>query len=196
MDLKISMHFLPDVYVKCSLCNGTRFNSETLQVKFKDFNIADVLDMRVEEAVGVFKNFPQIHKRLKVMQEVGLGYIKLGQASDTLSGGEAQRVKLASELHKEIKPGTIFILDEPTTGLHQDDVKKLCQVLHTLVDKGTTMVVIEHNLDVIKQADWVIDLGPQGGDEGGEVVAAGTVLDVCENPHSLTGKYLRKVLKI
>lgn len=193
---KISMHFLPDVYVKCSLCNGTRFNSETLQVKFKDFNIADVLDMRVEEAVGVFKNFPQIHKRLKVMQEVGLGYIKLGQASDTLSGGEAQRVKLASELHKEIRPGTIFILDEPTTGLHQDDVKKLCQVLHTLVDKGTTMVVIEHNLDVIKQADWVIDLGPQGGDEGGEIVAAGTVLDVCENLRSLTGKYLRKVLKI
>ncbi len=193
---KISMHFLPDVYVKCSLCNGTRFNSETLQVKYKDFNIADVLEMRVEEAVSVFKNFPQIYKRLSVMQEVGLGYIKLGQASDTLSGGEAQRVKLASELHKEIRPGTIFILDEPTTGLHQEDVKKLCQVLHKLVDKGTTMVVIEHNLDVIKQADWIIDLGPHGGDEGGEIVAKGTVQEICENPRSLTGKYLRKVLKI
>jgi len=192
--IKIEMNFLPDVYVPCEVCHGKRYNSETLEVKYKGKNIADVLDMTVEDAVEFFENIPKIKTRLQTIKEVGLGYVKLGQSATTLSGGEAQRVKLASELHKRITPQTIYILDEPTTGLHTDDVKRLLEVLQTIVDKGATVVVIEHNLDMIKVADWVIDLGPEGGDGGGEVIAEGTPEAVAKLDHSFTGQYLRKVL--
>lgn len=192
--IKIEMHFLPDVYVPCDVCHGKRYNSETLEVKYKGKNIADVLDMTITDAVKFFENIPKIHRKLSTIEQVGLGYIKLGQSATTLSGGEAQRVKLASELHKRITDKTLYILDEPTTGLHADDVKRLLAVLQTIVDKGATVVVIEHNLDVIKVADHIIDLGPEGGDMGGTVVVEGTPEDVAACEESYTGQYLKKVL--
>lgn len=192
---KISMHFLPDVYVKCRACGGTRYNKETLDIKYHGKNISEVLDMTVNEAIDFFKNQPKILKQLKVMQEVGLGYIKLGQQAPTLSGGEAQRVKLASELQKQITSKTLFILDEPTTGLHAYDCKKLINVFNKIVDKKATMVVIEHNLDIIKNADYIIDLGPEGGENGGKIIATGTPEEVSKNAKSYTGKYLKDILK-
>ena len=192
--IRIEMHFLPDVYIPCEECHGTRYNSETLEVKYKGKNIAEVLDMTVEEACDFFSNIPQIKNKLDTLNNVGLGYVKLGQSSTTLSGGEAQRVKLASELYKKITPKTIFVLDEPTTGLHTDDVKRLLEVLNYMVDQGATVVVIEHNLDVIKQADYIIDLGPEGGYKGGTIVATGTPEEVSQNENSYTGQFLKKVL--
>ena len=180
--LKIEMHFLPDVYVPCEVCQGKRYNRETLEVRFKGKNIAEVLDMSVEEAVEFFANQPKIRRRLQTLHDVGLDYIKLGQPSTTLSGGEAQRVKLATELAKVATGNTLYILDEPTTGLHFADVDKLLEVLQRLVDAGNTVLVIEHNLDVIKCADWLIDLGPEGGDAGGELVAEGTPEEICAQP--------------
>ena len=176
--IKIEMHFMPDIYVECEECHGKRYNQETLQVKFKGKTIADVLDMRVEQALEFFKNIPKVYKRLKTINDVGLGYMKLGQSSTTLSGGEAQRVKLASELYKKITDRSIYILDEPTTGLHTHDIKKLLQVLQNIVNKGATVIVIEHNLDVIKVADHIIDLGPEGGDRGGTIICSGTPEEV------------------
>ena len=193
---KISMHFLPDVYVPCEVCGGTRYNHETLQVKYKGKNIADVLDMTVEEAMFFFENHPKIHSKMKTLYDVGLDYITLGQAATTLSGGEAQRVKLASELYRRITPSSIYILDEPTTGLHTDDVKRLLKVLHRIVDEGATMVIIEHNLDIIKNADHIIDLGPEGGDAGGEVIAIGTPEEIASVEKSYTGQYLKKALEV
>ena len=192
--IRIEMNFLPDVYVPCEECHGTRYNKETLEVKYKDKNIYDVLEMTIEEAYYFFENIPPIKQKLEVMNSVGLGYVKLGQSATTLSGGEAQRVKLASELYKKISPKSIFILDEPTTGLHSDDVKRLLAVLNNIVDRGGTVVVIEHNLDVIKQADYIIDLGPEGGVKGGNIVALGTPEEIIKNENSYTGKYLKKVL--
>jgi len=191
---KIEMHFLPDVYVPCEVCNGTRYNSETLEIKYKDKNIYEVLNMSVDEAMEFFENHPKVLNKLKVLSDVGLGYIRLGQAAPTLSGGEAARVKLAKELQKKPTGKSIFILDEPTTGLHQDDIKKLLKILERIVDNGDTVVIIEHNLDVIKVADYIIDLGPEGGDGGGEVVATGTPEEVANNPNSYTGQYLKQVL--
>ncbi|MEQ9144884.1 MAG: excinuclease ABC subunit UvrA [Parvibaculaceae bacterium] len=193
--IKIEMHFLPDVYVECDACHGKRYNRETLEVKFKDKSIADVLDMTVDEAQTFFKAVPSVREKMDVLKRVGLGYIKVGQQATTLSGGEAQRVKLAKELSRRATGRTIYLLDEPTTGLHFHDVKKLLEVLHELVDTGNTVVVIEHNLEVIKTADWIIDLGPEGGDGGGEIVAAGTPEDVAEEERSYTGQYLRALLK-
>jgi len=193
--IKIAMHFLPDVFIPCEECNGKRYNKETLEVKYKGKNIADVLEMTIDEAVSFFENINTIHDKLMTLKKVGLGYVKLGQNALTLSGGEAQRVKLSSELHKKITNKTIYILDEPTTGLHSHDVKKLLNVLDHIVSNDATVVVIEHNLDVIKYADYVIDLGPDGGDEGGEIVALGTPEEVSLNPKSYTGIYLKKVLK-
>ncbi len=192
--LKIQMHFLPDVYVPCEVCQGKRYNRETLEVRFKGKNVAEVLDMSVEEAVEFFANQPKIRRRLQTLADVGLDYVRLGQPSTTLSGGEAQRVKLATELAKIATGNTLYILDEPTTGLHFADIEKLLEVLQRLVDAGNTVLVIEHNLDVIKCADWIIDLGPEGGDAGGELVAAGTPEDVCADAASETGKVLRRVL--
>ena len=192
--VKIEMHFLPDIYVPCEVCKGKRYNRETLEVQYKGKNIYEVLDMTVDEAVPFFENLPRIARKIQTLQEVGLGYIRLGQASTTLSGGEAQRVKLATELSKRSTGKTIYILDEPTTGLHTDDVRRLIEVLQRLVDAGNTMVVIEHNLDVIKTADYIIDLGPEGGSGGGEIVAAGTPEDVVQCDRSYTGRYLKKVL--
>jgi len=192
--IRVEMQFLPDVYVPCEVCKGKRYNKETLEVKYKDKSIADVLDMSVDEAYELFKDIPAIERKLKLLKDVGLGYIKLGQPATTLSGGEAQRIKLAKELSKVATGKTLYILDEPTTGLHFDDVKKLINVLQKLVDMGNTVLVIEHNLDVIKSADWVIDLGPDAGDEGGRIIAEGTPEEVAMNPHSFTGKYLRKEL--
>jgi len=192
--LKIEMHFLPDVYVPCEVCQGKRYNRETLEVRFKGKNVAEVLDMSVEEAVEFFANQPKIKRRLQTLADVGLDYIRLGQSSTTLSGGEAQRVKLATELAKIATGNTLYILDEPTTGLHFADIEKLLEVLQRLVDSGNTVLVIEHNLDVIKCADWIIDLGPEGGDAGGELVAEGTPEDVCADPASETGKVLARVL--
>ncbi len=192
--LKIEMHFLPDVYVPCEVCQGRRYNRETLEVRFKGKNVAEVLDMSVEEAIDFFVNQPKIKRRLQTLADVGLDYIKLGQPSTTLSGGEAQRVKLATELAKVATGNTLYILDEPTTGLHFADVEKLLEVLQRLVDAGNTVLVIEHNLDVIKCADWLIDLGPEGGDAGGELVAEGTPEDISANEHSETGRVLRRVL--
>lgn len=192
---KIEMHFLPDVYVPCEVCHGKRYNRETLEVRYKGKNIADVLDMTVEDALEFFKNIPVIERKLQTIYDVGLGYIKLGQAATTLSGGEAQRVKLASELHKRITDKTLYILDEPTTGLHIDDVKRLLAVLQNIVDQNSTVIVIEHNLDVIKCADYIIDLGPEGGENGGEIVACGTPEEIARNPKSYTGYYLKKVLE-
>ena len=192
---KISMHFLPDVYVPCEICGGTRYNHETLQIKYKGKHIADVLEMTIEEALSFFENHPKIAQKLQTIYDVGLGYITLGQSATTLSGGEAQRVKLASELYRRITSSSIYILDEPTTGLHTDDVKRLLAVLHKIVDDGATMVVIEHNLDVIKNADFIIDLGPEGGDMGGYIVAQGTPEEVSKVKESYTGQYLKKCLK-
>ena len=192
---KISMNFLPDVYVPCEVCGGTRFNKETLEVKYKGKNIYDVLGMRVEEALDFFENHPKIKRKLQVLMDVGLGYIKLGQSAPTLSGGEASRVKLAKELQKKPTGKSVFILDEPTTGLHSDDIKKLLVILNRIVDNGDTVIVIEHNLDVIKVADYIIDLGPEGGDLGGRIVCCGTPEEVSKCPESYTGKYLKKILK-
>jgi excinuclease ABC subunit A len=192
--IKIEMHFLPDVYVPCETCHGRRYNSETLEVRFKGKSIADVLEMSVEEALAFFAKIPKIRRRLQTLHDVGLDYIRLGQPATTLSGGEAQRVKLAAELSKVATGRTLYILDEPTTGLHFADIEKLLEVLQRLVDSGNTVLVIEHNLDVIKQADWVVDLGPEGGDEGGELVAAGTPEQVAEVEESHTGQFLRHVL--
>jgi len=193
--IKIEMHFLPDVYVKCDVCHGARYNRETLEIKYKDKSIAEVLDMTVEIAAKFFDKIPQIKEKLDALEEVGLGYIHLGQSATTLSGGEAQRVKLAKELSKRSTGKTLYILDEPTTGLHSDDVNKLLKVLHKLVDVGNTVVVIEHNLDVIKTADWIIDIGPGGGDKGGLVVAEGAPEAVAKNVKSITGKYLKPMLE-
>lgn len=192
---KISMHFLPDVYVACEVCGGKRYNHETLQIKYKGKHIADVLEMTIDDAMAFFENHPKIHDKLKIIHDVGLGYIQLGQSATTLSGGEAQRVKLASELYRKITDKSIYILDEPTTGLHTDDVKRLLKVLHRIVDEGATMVVIEHNLDIIKNADHIIDLGPEGGDLGGYIVAQGTPEEIARVDASYTGQYLKKVLK-
>ncbi len=192
---KIEMHFLPDVYVPCDVCGGKRYNKETLAIKFKDKNIADVLDMRVSEALKFFENIPKVYNKLKVMDNVGLSYIKLGQPAPTLSGGEAGRVKLAKELQKKPTGKSIFILDEPTTGLHSEDIKKLLNILNKIVDNGDTVVVIEHNLDVIKVADYIIDLGPDGGNLGGTVVATGTPEQVAKVENSYTGQFLKKMLK-
>ncbi|PYP09928.1 MAG: excinuclease ABC subunit A, partial [Gemmatimonadetes bacterium] len=194
--VKVEMHFLPDVYVPCEVCKGRRYNRETLEVRYKGKSIADVLDMSVAEALDFFENQPRIRTKLELLNDVGLGYIHLGQSATTLSGGEAQRVKLATELAKRDTGRTLYILDEPTTGLHFEDVRLLLEVLHRLVDKGNTVVVIEHNLDVVKTADWVIDLGPEGGAAGGAVVAAGPPEDVARVKASFTGQYLRKVLAV
>ena len=193
--IKIEMNFLPDVYVDCEVCHGSRFNSETLEVEYKGKNIAEVLNMTVDEALEFFDAIPKIKRKLQTISDVGLGYVQLGQSATTLSGGEAQRMKLASELHKKATGKTLYILDEPTTGLHSDDINRLLKVLQRLVDKGNTVLVIEHNLDVIKSADYLIDLGPEGGEGGGTVVATGTPEEVATNPHSYTGKYLKDLLK-
>lgn len=192
--IKIEMNFLPDVYVPCEVCHGTRYNSETLEVEYKDKNIADILNMTVSEALTFFEPIPKIKRKLQTIADVGLGYVKLGQPATTLSGGEAQRMKLASELHKKSNGKTFYILDEPTTGLHSEDIKRLLEVLQRLVDKGNTVLVIEHNLDVIKTADYLIDLGPEGGDGGGQIVATGTPEEVIKVNDSYTGKYLKEVL--
>ena len=192
--IKIEMHFLPDVYVQCETCKGARYNRETLEIKFKGKSIADVLNMTVEDAQGFFTAVPTIREKMDALMRVGLGYIKVGQQATTLSGGEAQRVKLSKELSKRSTGRTLYILDEPTTGLHFEDVRKLLEVLHELVDQGNSVVVIEHNLDVVKTADWLIDIGPEGGDGGGKLVATGTPEKVAENPDSHTGHYLKPML--
>jgi excinuclease ABC subunit A len=188
------MHFLPDVYVTCDVCKGKRYNRETLEVKFKGKSIADVLDMTVEEAKDFFSAVPAIREKMETLDRVGLSYIHVGQQANTLSGGEAQRVKLSKELSRRATGRTLYILDEPTTGLHFHDVAKLLEVLHELVEQGNTVVVIEHNLEVIKTADWIIDLGPEGGDGGGEIVATGTPEDIVKVKRSYTGQFLKPVL--
>ena len=192
---KIEMHFLPDVYVECDVCKGKRFNRETLEVKYKDKSIADVLDMTVDEAHKFFDAIPSIRNRLELLQKVGLGYIHLGQQATTLSGGEAQRIKLSKELSRRATGKTLYILDEPTTGLHFEDINRLLKVLHTLVEQGNSVVVIEHNLDVIKTADYIIDMGPEGGERGGTVIATGTPEEIAVCPDSYTGQYVAKYLK-
>ena len=192
--IKIEMNFLPDVYVKCEECKGKRYNEETLEIKYKGKSIADVLAMSVNESAKLFENIPKIRHKLETLQRVGLGYIKLGQSSTTLSGGEAQRIKLTRELSKKATGQTLYLLDEPTTGLHFHDVKKLIKVLNDLVEKGNTVVVIEHNLDVIKSGDYIIDLGPEGGDDGGLIVAKGTPEEIVANPRSYTGQFLKRML--
>ena len=191
---KIEMHFLPDVYVPCDVCKGKRYNHETLEIKFKGKNISDILEMTVEEALTFFDKIPKIKNKIQTLNDVGLGYIKLGQSSPTLSGGEAQRVKLATELSKRATGKTLYILDEPTTGLHIADVHKLVDILQRLVDTGNTIIVIEHNLDLIKTCDHIIDLGPEGGEKGGEVIAVGTPEQIVKNERSYTGKFLKKYL--
>jgi len=193
--IRVEMHFLPDVYVPCDVCKGKRYNRETLEIKYKGRSIHEVLDMTVEDALGVFKNIPVIARKLQTLLDVGLSYIRLGQSATTLSGGEAQRVKLAKELSKRSTGQTLYILDEPTTGLHFYDIEQLLKVLQTLRDQGNTVVVIEHNLDVIKTADWIVDLGPEGGDGGGSLVATGAPETVAANPDSYTGTYLAPLLK-
>jgi len=193
--LRIEMHFLPDVYVPCDVCKGKRYNRETLEVTYRGRNIAEVLDMTVDEALVFFRNIPRIRRKLQTLADVGLGYIKLGQPATTLSGGEAQRVKLATELSRRSDGRTLYVLDEPTTGLHLADIHKLLDVLGRLVDAGDTVVVIEHNLEVIKSADWVIDLGPEGGDAGGRVVATGTPEELAAHPTSYTGQFLRRLFE-
>jgi len=188
------MHFLPDVYVPCDTCHGARYNRDTLEIRYKGKNIAEVLDMTVEEGCEFFRNIPALSAKLETLRDVGLDYVRLGQAATTLSGGEAQRVKLATELSRRQTGRTLYILDEPTTGLHAADVDKLLSVLHRLVDYGNSVVVIEHNLDVIKTADWILDLGPEGGDKGGEVLAEGTPEEVADCPGSHTGAYLKDKL--
>jgi excinuclease ABC subunit A len=192
---RVEMNFLPDVYVTCEECKGLRYNRETLSVKYKNHSIADVLKMSVDEGRVFFEAVPPIRRKLETLQSVGLGYIELGQSATTLSGGEAQRVKLCNELSKRGEGKTVYLLDEPTTGLHFDDIKKLLRVLNALVDKGNTVIVIEHNLDVVKAADYLIDLGPEGGERGGQIVAQGTPEEVAKNPKSHTGKFLKKVLE-
>jgi len=192
---KIEMHFLPDVYVECDVCKGKRFNRETLEVCYKGKSIADVLNMTVDEAYCFFENIPSIKNRLELLRKVGLGYIHLGQQATTLSGGEAQRIKLSKELSKRATGKTLYILDEPTTGLHFEDINRLLKVLHTLVDQGNSVIVIEHNLDVIKTADYIVDMGPEGGDGGGQIVAQGTPEEVAKSEKSYTAKYLRDKLK-
>ena len=193
--IKIEMHFLPDVYVPCEVCGGKRYNRETLEVKYKGKTISDVLDMTIDEACVFFENIPRIKNKLDTLKAVGLGYVKLGQSSTTLSGGEAQRVKLATELSKRSTGKTIYVLDEPTTGLHSYDVRRLINIMQQLTEGGNTVVVIEHNLDVIKTADYIIDLGPEGGDGGGTIVATGTPEDIVKVEKSYTGKYLKDMLK-
>jgi excinuclease ABC subunit A len=193
--IKVEMNFLPDVFVPCEVCGGARYNRETLEVKYKGKNISEVLNMTVHEALSFFENQQSILRYLKTLDDVGLGYISLGQPSTQLSGGEAQRIKLATELSKRSTGRTLYILDEPTTGLHFADVEKLLYVLNRLVDEGNTVVVIEHNLDVIKTADYIIDLGPEGGSDGGQIIATGTPEEVAQNKKSYTGIYLKKVLK-
>lgn len=193
--LKIEMHFLPDVYVPCEVCGGKRYNRETLEVRYKGKNIYDVLNMTVEEAVGFFENVPSIRRKMETLRDVGLSYIRLGQPSTELSGGEAQRIKLATELSKRSTGKTVYILDEPTTGLHFADVHKLTEILRRLSGDGNTVIVIEHNLDVIKTADYIIDIGPEGGDRGGTVVASGTPEEIAKNPDSYTGKYIASILE-
>jgi excinuclease ABC subunit A len=192
--IKIEMHFLPDVYVPCEVCKGKRYNRETLEVKYKGKSIADVLDMTVEDALEFFKNIPRIQRKIQTLYDVGLGYIKIGQPSTTLSGGEAQRVKLATELSKKSTGSTLYILDEPTTGLHVADVHRLIDILQRLVDAGNSIVVIEHNLDVIKTSDYIIDLGPEGGNKGGTVVAQGTPEEIAKVDESYTGQFLKKII--
>jgi len=192
--LKIEMHFLPDVYVPCEVCKGKRYNKETLEVKYKGKTISDVLGMTVEESLEFFVNIPKIKQKMQTLYDVGLGYIKLGQASTTLSGGEAQRIKLATELSKRATGKTLYILDEPTTGLHVADVHKLIEILQRLVDTGNSIVVIEHNLDLIKTADYIVDLGPDGGDKGGQIIACGTPEQIAKNEKSYTGQFLKKYL--
>ena len=192
--IKIEMHFLPDIYVPCEVCNGKRYNHETLEVKYKGKTISDVLDMTVEEAMDFFANVPRIRQKIQTLSDVGLGYIKLGQPSTTLSGGEAQRIKLATELSKRSTGKTLYILDEPTTGLHIADIHRLIDILQRLVDVGNTIIVIEHNLDLIKTADNIIDLGPEGGDMGGEVIGIGTPEQLAKNDKSYTGQFIKKYL--
>ena len=193
--IKIEMHFLPDVYVPCEVCKGARYNRETLEIRYKGKTIADVLDMVVDEALEFFRNIPKLERKLQILQDVGLGYIKLGQPATTLSGGEAQRVKLATELARRSTGKTLYILDEPTTGLHTADIHKLLEVLKRLLESGDTVVVIEHNLDVIKTADYVIDLGPEGGFRGGTIIAKGTPEEIAAEPNSYTGKFLKPLLE-
>lgn len=193
--IKIEMHFLPDVYVPCEVCHGKRYNRETLEVKYKDKNISDILEMTVEDALEFFGNLPKIQRKLQTIVDVGLGYVKLGQPATTLSGGEAQRVKLASELHRRSTGKSFYILDEPTTGLHADDISRLLIVLQRLVENGETVLVIEHNLDVIKTADHIIDLGPEGGEGGGTILATGTPEKIAEVKESYTGRYLKPILE-
>ena len=193
--IKIEMHFLPDVYVPCEVCGGKRYNRETLEVKYKGKSIYDVLNMTVEEALKFFENVPSIARKIETLNDVGLSYIKLGQPSTELSGGEAQRIKLAAELSRRGTGKTIYILDEPTTGLHFADVHKLVEILRRLSDGGNTVVVIEHNLDVIKTADYIIDMGPEGGDRGGTVIAQGTPEEIAQCPYSYTGQYVKKYLE-
>jgi len=193
--IKVEMHFLADVYVTCDLCQGKRYNRETLEIKYKDKNIDDVLNMTVEDAYQFFEPVPTIARKLQTLVDVGLSYIRLGQSATTLSGGEAQRVKLARELSKRDTGNTLYILDEPTTGLHFYDIEQLLGVLHRLRDQGNTVIVIEHNLDVIKTADWIIDLGPDGGSKGGQIIAQGTPEEVAKNPQSHTGRFLAPLLK-
>ena len=193
--IAVEMHFLPTVYVTCDVCNGKRFTKETLEVKYKKKNIYDILCMTVEEALKFFGDIPSIYDRLKTLDEVGLGYLQIGQSATTLSGGEAQRVKISSELYRPHLQKTIYLLDEPTVGLHYEDVRKLIDILNRLVAAGNSVVLIEHNMDIIKNADWILDFGPEGGSGGGKLVAKGTPEDVANNKNSHTGKYLKKVLK-
>lgn len=193
--IEVEMHFLPTVYVPCDVCNGKRFTKETLEIKYNGKNIYEVLEMTVEESLKFFKDIPAVNDRLQTLFDVGLGYLKLGQSATTLSGGEAQRVKISSELYRPFMQKTLYVLDEPTIGLHYEDVKKLIEILQKLVDNGNTVVVIEHNLDLIKSADYIIDIGPEGGDKGGQVIAKGTPEDIAMNDKSHTGKYLKKHLK-
>ena len=188
------MNFLPDVYMKCDVCKGKRYNREALEIKYKGKDISEILDMTVEQAASFFENIPAIHSKFKTLVDVGLGYIKLGQPATTFSGGEAQRIKLATELSRRSTGKTLYVLDEPTTGLHSDDVKRLLGILNKLVDGGNTMVIIEHNLDVIKSADYIIDMGPEGGSAGGNLIANGTPEEVAKAKNSPTGKYLAKVI--
>ena len=192
--IKVEMHFLADVYVKCDVCDGHRYNEQTLEVKYKEKNISDILNMTVEEALIFFDAIPSIKKKLITLNDVGLGYITLGQSATTLSGGEAQRIKLAKELSKRSTGKTLFVLDEPTTGLHFADIELLLNVLNRLKDQGNTIVVIEHNLDVVKTADWIIDLGPEGGSDGGNIVASGTPEEIARVKQSFTGQFLKKML--
>ena len=192
--IKIEMHFLPDVYVKCDTCNGQRYNRETLEIKYKGKSISEILEMTAEDASNFFSNISHIYDKFKSLCDVGLGYIKIGQSATTLSGGEAQRIKLAKELSRKATGDTLYILDEPTTGLHFEDINKLLKVLHTLVDAGNSILVIEHNLDVLKTADHIIDIGPYGGEKGGYIVAEGTPEEIIKNKESVTGKYLKDYL--